>query len=178
MSNWAGLWKEKCRQAAHSVSNHQFRICISFSQSLLASNIQTPGWRVVPFVVLWVNFGLGGGRLKPANAPCACLSNTAHKGLFCDFPSLSVWLTCKMRLLAFEITITNDLALLKVLYSWWTFLLALTALKAWLCPRGGWLVLWCDVGSEIPPYSGGGECCRYPQETGRFMEAVSIWFFR
>lgn len=139
-----------------SVRNHQFRICSSFSQGLLASNIQTLGWRVVPFVALWVNFGLGGGRLKPANAQCACLSNTAHKGLFCAFPSLSVWLTCKMRLLAFEITITNDLAFLKVLYSWWAFLLALAALKAWLCPRRGWLVSWCDVGSEIPPYSGGG----------------------
>lgn len=91
------------------VSNHQFRICISFSQSLLASNVQTPGWRVVPFIALRVNVGLGGGRLKPANAPCVCLSNTAHKSLFCTFPSLSVWLTCKAKLLALEIMITNDL---------------------------------------------------------------------
>lgn len=85
------------------VSYHQFRICIFLSQSLLASNVRT----TVPFIALWVIFGLGGGRLKPANAMRACLSNITHRSLFCTFPSISVWLTCKMRLLALEIITTG-----------------------------------------------------------------------
>lgn len=40
---------------------------------------------------------------------CVCLSNIAHTSPSCTLPSLSVWLACKMRLLAFEIMITNDL---------------------------------------------------------------------
>lgn len=157
------------------VSNHQFWICISFSQNLLAFNVQTPGWRVVPFIALWVNSDLGGGRLKPASAPsvCVCLIKVClHFPLSLCLANLWIetfgpWNHDNQWPCFFWRSRAVDG------HSCWPWLL-------WKYGCAQWGDDWCHGVMWVVKslLTREGECCHYTQETGRFMGDVSISFFR
>lgn len=150
------------------VSNCQYQICISFSQSLSASSGQPPCWRQVPFITLWVNF-----TLEDSNQPMlhvhVCL--IFHAKVPFALP-LSFCLTWKMRLLPLEMVITSDL----------DFFEAATDIPVGsscseslaLCLMGAWFVLWYVVGSHLN-WEQRWCCC--PQEIRKFLGDVSLWSF-
>lgn len=134
----------------------QVWICFFSYWSLLMSNIQTPGWRVIPSVALWVNFGLWGDRRKCSM--CVCVSAIALESHFCTFLLfLSGWLA-NWDFWPLKSWWPMTLVFLKASYSWQAFLSALTSRGSGSEPTWGMPgLVWCAVNDSSPFYSGGGE---------------------
>lgn len=131
------------------VSNCQFQICISFSQSLSASN---PGWRQVPFITLWINFALEEWDSNQAVLH-VCVWYCTQKSLT-HFSFLSVCLTWKMRLLTLEMMITNDLDFFEGLVQLMDIPVGSSCSKSLTVPDGDMICV--VVCSRIPPELGTG----------------------
>lgn len=132
----------------------QVWICFFSYWSLLMSNMQTPGGRVIPSVALWINFGLWGDRRKCS----VCVSAIALESHFCTFLLfLSGWLA-NWDFWPLKSRWPMTLVFLQASYSWQAFLSALTSLGSGSEPTWGMPgLVWCAVNDSSRFYSGGGE---------------------